>query len=223
MQGDYSYFGVLIVNDVAPSIIWPVILCGCVCGVLGGLFSRILIEASRHTDGNFYRLREMQPLGWAGLCGLIVAILGVISHGAAHGSGYVFTREMLHGTITETWYYGPIKYFATIFSYLSGVPGGIFAPSLAIGAGIGNDLMPLFGHQVLATAIYVLCMTGFMAAVTQSPITSFIIVMEMVDDHGLVISLMSVALIATYISRIFSPSLYSTLAEIQLVKLKSND
>jgi len=51
---------------------------------------------------------------------------------AAHGSGYAFTRRMLYGSVTEAWQYAPIKYIATIFTYLSGVPGGIFFPSLSL-------------------------------------------------------------------------------------------
>jgi H+/Cl- antiporter ClcA len=149
----------------------------------------------------------------------MVALLGAVSHGAAHGSGYGFTREMLDGSLTETWQYAPIKYLATIFTYLSGVPGGIFAPALSIGAGIGNDLLPWLGGQHAATAICALCMAGFLAAVTQAPITSFIIVMEMINGHEMVISLMAVALISSIIARLFSRPLYSTLADIQLDRL----
>ena len=63
----------------------------------------------------------------------MVALLGAVSAGAAHGSGYTYTREMLNGNLIESWQYLPIKYLSTIFTYLSGVPGGIFAPSLSIG------------------------------------------------------------------------------------------
>ena len=213
LQGNYTYFGHLTVGEIERSIIVPVIICGGVCGVLGGLFSRTLIESSSKVKGKFSTFRLLHPLGCACICGLLVALLGVISDGAAHGSGYKFAQGMLNGSVTATWQYAPIKYLATIFSYWSGVPGGIFAPSLSIGVGIGNDMLPLFGQYHSATAISVLCMAGFLAAVTQAPITSFIIVMEMVDGHGMVISLMAIALIAAIISRIFSPPLYLTLAE----------
>lgn len=55
-------------------------------------------------------------------------------------------------------------------------------------------------------------MAGFLAAVTQSPITSAIIVMEMIDSHGMVISLMAVALIAKAVSSRLGPELYQQLA-----------
>lgn len=212
LQGNYIYFGNLSVGIIDRRIILPAIVCGLVCGILGGVFSRTLIAASRRMPGRLGRLRDMHPLWWAGFCGMMVAMLGLISGGAAHGSGYIPTQEMLSGDIADTWQYAPVKYLATIFTYLSGIPGGIFAPSLSIGAGIGNDLLPILGYDH-AAAIYALCMAGFLAAVTQAPLTSFIIVMEMIDGHEMVISLMAVAMIASIISRIFSKPLYATLAD----------
>lgn len=221
LQGNYTYFGSLSVGIIDRKIIMPVIICGLVCGILGGVFSRTLLEASGKLNGGVGLFRKLHPLWWAGFCGLMVALLGVISGGSAHGSGYMATQEMLNGNIAETWQYAPIKYLATIFSYLSGIPGGIFSPSLSIGAGIGNDLLPLLGHQH-AAAIYALCMAGFLAAATQAPLTSFIIVMEMIDGHEMVTSLMAVAMIASIVSRIFSKPLYATLADTHMTKQPEN-
>ena len=97
-------------------------------------------------------------------------------------------------------------------SYLPGIPGGIFAPSLAIGAGFGNVLHMIFGHISLPLLI-ALAMVGYLAAVTQSPITAFVIVMEMINGHALVISLMAAALISSRVSRLLAPPLYEALSE----------
>ncbi|MGV3580971.1 MAG: chloride channel protein [Methylophilus sp.] len=215
LQGNYTYFGHLSVGIVDRKIIIPVIVCGLVCGVLGGIFSRTLISSSNQMRGRLGAIRRLHPLWWAGFCGLLVASLGVVSNGAAHGSGYIYAQDMLAGNVTESWFYAPVKYLATIFTYLSGVPGGIFAPSLSIGAGIGNDLMPLFGHEYLTSAIIALCMAGFLSGVTQAPLTSFIIVMEMIDGHEMVISLMTITFMASIISRLFCKPLYATLADQQ--------
>lgn len=215
MLGNYTYFGKMAVGSIDSRIIVPVIVCGIVCGIFGGIFSRTLISSSGSLKGKVGLFRKLHPLWWAGFCGLMVALLGAVSNGEAHGSGYANTREMLDSGAMDTWMYAPIKYLATIFTYLSGIPGGIFAPSLSIGAGIGNDLMPLFQDHA-ASAITALCMAGFLAAVTQAPLTSFIIVMEMIDGHEMVISLMAIAMIASLVSRIISPPLYATLADVQL-------
>src|SRR5581483_8308309 len=97
-------------------------------------------------------------------------------------------------------------------SYLPGIPGGIFAPSLSIGAGFGNLLHGVFSNMSLPMLI-ALAMVGYMAAVTQSPITSFVIVMEMINGHALVISLMATALVSSRVSRFFAPPLYESLAQ----------
>ena len=62
-------------------------------------------------------------------------------------------------------------------------------------------------------------MVGYLAAVTQSPITSFVIVMEMINGHALVISLMATALIASRVSRFFAPPLYEALSERYMAPL----
>lgn len=212
LQGNYTYFGSLNVGAIHTEIMLPVLICGLVCGVAGGIFSRTLIEFTEKLPGRITAFRSQHPLYWTGFCALLVAGLGIVSHGAANGSGYSMTKAMLDGTINETWYYPIVKYLSTIFTYLSGIPGGIFAPALSIGAGIGYDLSTLFQYHDIAIAFSALCMAGFLAGVTQAPITSFIIVMEMIDGHEMVISLMAVSLIATVTSRIFSHPLYSILA-----------
>jgi len=111
-----------------------------------------------------------------------------------------------------------LKFLATWITAWSGVPGGIFAPSLAIGGALGNNIASLTGYANAPTLI-ALGMAGFLAAVTQAPMTSFIIVMEMVDGHGLVLSLMASALVASGASRLVSAPLYTSLAALQLRRL----
>lgn len=212
LVGNYNYFGSIYVSEVSRKILWPVLVCALFCGVLGGMFSKILIHFSTVPRGLILKLRKSNPIYWAGFCGLMVAVLGVVSEGKAHGSGYFYTRQMLEGLTSPSWDYAPIKFLATIFTYLSGIPGGIFAPSLSIGAGIGNDLIPLIGQYASVTTIIVLCMAGFLAAATQAPITTFVIVIEMTDGHDLVISLMAVSLLASLIAKIFTKPFYSSLA-----------
>ena len=62
-------------------------------------------------------------------------------------------------------------------------------------------------------------MAAFLAAVTQAPLTSFIIVMEMVTGQAMVLSLMASALVASGISRLLSAPLYASLAGLQLQRL----
>ncbi|SFN42610.1 H+/Cl-antiporter ClcA [Formivibrio citricus] len=218
IQGNYIYFGRLAISNIDYRILLPVFVCSLVCGVAGGLFSRILAHHARPDSSRLGRWRSKHPYLWAGFCGLMVALLGLVSQGTAHGSGYFFTLGTLEGQLHMPWYYAPVKFAATVFTFLSGIPGGIFAPSLAIGVGIGAEIQP-FLASVSPVSIYALCMAGFLAAVTQAPLTSFIIVMEMIDGHGMVISLMAASMLASLISRLFCSPLYSALADLQLAKI----
>ncbi|MEO7495854.1 MAG: chloride channel protein, partial [Massilia sp.] len=162
----------------------------------------------------FSRLRARRPVLFAGLCGLLVALIGVAGDGACFGSGYATTRALVEGGAPLPAIFAPMKFVATWLTAWSGAPAGIFAPALAIGAAIGNDVALLF-PQVPMAALIALGMVGFLAAVTQAPLTAFIIVMEMVDGHSMVLSLMACALVSTAVSRIISPPLYPGLAKMQ--------
>jgi H+/Cl- antiporter ClcA len=151
-------------------------------------------------------------------CGLAVAAIGLYSGGAVFGSSSDHTREMVAGGVHEPGLFFFLKFIATWLTAWSGVPAGIFAPSLSIGAALGNDIALLL-HYPHTGALIALGMVGFLAAATQAPLTSFIIVMEMVDGHAMVLSLMACAMVARTVSRVMSPPLYPNLAQAQLMRL----
>lgn len=210
LQGNYNYFGHFGVQDISVDIVVPALAIGIGCGVLGGLFSRMLLWPQRYPRLMVWEWRRMHPVWFAGACGLIVAVLGWVSGGMSFGSGYGITSQVIASEVGLPWHAPVTRFLATVVTYFSGIPGGIFAPSLAVGAAVGSNAAELF-HLALQPTI-ALCMVGFLAAVTQSPITSAIIVMEMIDSHGMVISLMAVALIAKAVSSRMGPELYQQLA-----------
>ena len=100
-----------------------------------------------------------------------MALVGLATHGATWGSGYSYTRGLLDGTQSAPVVYAFSKLVATWLTVWSGVPGGLFAPSLAIGAGIGNDVALLM-HAPTHAALIALGMAAFLAATTQAPLTA---------------------------------------------------
>jgi H+/Cl- antiporter ClcA len=210
LQGNYNYFGHFGVQDIGVDIVVPALAIGIGCGVLGGLFSRMLLWPQRHRHFIVWEWSRLHPVWFAGACGLIVAVLGWVSGGMSFGSGYGITSQVIASEVGLPWHAPITRFLATVVTYFSGIPGGIFAPSMAVGAAVGSNAAELF-HLALQPTI-ALCMVGFLAAVTQSPITSAIIVMEMIDSHGMVISLMAVALIAKAVSSRMGPELYQQLA-----------
>ncbi len=219
VYGNSTYFGVIRVENLSMALLLPGLLVALVSGLAGGLFARLMVISLAGLAGDWFsRVRQKAPVRFAAGCGLAIAVLGILSQGDTFGSGYNHTRDMLEGKGDATQLYVLLKFIATWITAWSGVPGGIFAPSLAIGGALGNDIATLTSYANAPTLI-ALGMAGFLAAVTQAPLTAFIIVMEMVDGHALVLSLMATALVASGVSRLISVPLYTALAELQLQRL----
>lgn len=219
IHGNATYFGVIHITGIGMSLLAPGLLTALFSGIAGGLFSRLLTLSLRpNPTGKINKFRQRRPVLFAAACGLLVAAIGIVTAGAAFGSGYTHTKNMLMGSESAPAVYVLFKFIATWVTAWSGVPAGIFAPSLSIGAALGNDVAMLT-HYPYAPTLIALGMVGFLAAATQAPLTSFIIVMEMVDGHAMVLSLMACALMASVVSRLLSRPLYASLAEFQLQRL----
>lgn len=217
--GNGTYFGVIRVVDISYTLFWPGLLVALFSGVAGGLFSRLLLlSLAGNSPDRFSRWRRAFPVRFAIGCGLAVAVIGLATKGATFGSGYDYTRSMLEDGVRAPAIYVLCKFAATWLTTWAGVPAGIFAPALAIGAALGNDVAMLTQYPHAATLI-ALGMAGFLAAATQAPLTAFIIVMEMVDGHAMVLSLMACSLVASGVSRLLSRPLYPALSGLQLGRL----
>ena len=207
--GDYTYFGSTSASVEIQQAIIPILVCGIFCGLLGGVFSLLLIQGSRWIAP----YRSNRPFLIAGLCGLALAVIGFFSGHVTYGSGYQEATSLVTGSSEMGHDYAYLKLLATFVSYLSGIPGGIFAPSLATGAGLGAHLAEWLTAYPYGVLI-LLGMVGYFAGVVQAPITAFVIVMEMTDQHQMILPMMLTAFIATGISKsICTTPIYSTLAD----------
>lgn len=217
--GNLTYFGSVQVPTLGWRALFPSLVVMLTCGVLGGLFSRLLAASLAGMPDRVSAFRKRFPVRFAAVCGLAIAVIGLVSGGATFGAGGEEVRNMLAGHSDVSRLYVLLKFVATWLTTWSGVPGGIFAPSLSIGAGIGHDIAQLVvGHtgNELAPSLIAIGMAGFLAATTQAPLTSFIIVMEMINGRPMVLSLMASAMIASLISRLISRPLYGTLSSLML-------
>ncbi|WP_116134939.1 chloride channel protein [Trinickia diaoshuihuensis] len=218
LQGNYVYFGTIDIGPRLPDLLFIAVpLVGLLAGLAGGFFCWLLLNTRRWMPAAVLQLRAQRPVAFGAACGLVIAVVGIVSSGHTFGSGYAEARSMLAGHGNVSALYPVFKMITMVGSYLPGAPGGLFAPSLAIGAGIGNTLHMVFSQMQLPMLI-ALGMVGYLAAVTQSPITAFVIVIEMINGHALVISLMATALIASRVSRLFAPPLYEALSERYMPK-----
>jgi H+/Cl- antiporter ClcA len=196
LVGDYTYFGTTSAGLQGASSTWTIVpICGLLCGLLGGVFALALRSSRRWLPPSVQRFGDSRPVLFAAACGLVLALIGVAGQGTTYGTGYVEARAILEGGVEPNAAFAPLKALATVVSYLSGIPGGIFAPSLAIGAGLGGQLYAWLPLAPMGT-IVVLSMAGFFAGVVQAPLTALVIVVEMTDNRSLMLPLMAVALIA---------------------------
>lgn len=202
--GNYTYFGRTLASLGWPDGIWPVLACGVAGGLLGGIFTRVLVASSRGLPGRLGRIAEGQPVAFAAMCGLLTALIGLASGGVTYGTGYAESKAALEGSAALPVAFTLMKLAVIWLVFASKIPGGIFAPALAVGAGLGSDLALLLPGEQDA-AILVLGMVAFLAAMTQTPITSFVIVMEMTANHQMLLPLMATAVVAHGVARSVAP------------------
>ncbi len=210
LLGNYNYFGISTATFTLDiTLVVSIIICGVIGGLLGGLFSQSLITGNRLIKPWL----ENYPLRVTLILGLLIAYIGHLSNHSSFGTGY----DAAYGIISETAVYDPLfpvyKFFATLSSYFSGIPGGIFAPSLATGAGIGLDIAHLIP---LAPVSYMVLigMVAYFSGVIQAPITAMVIVLEMTANQNMIFPLMITSFIGSGVSSLVCPKpLYRVLAE----------
>jgi len=214
LLGNYTYFGSTDVSLDWRTSAGAIILCSVIGGIAGGIFSRLMIATAFHMPKPVEAFIQKRGLWFAAGCGLILAIIGLATDGAIFGAGYHPTRMTLESTNALPWYFGIAKFTATLVSSASGIAGGIFAPSLAVGAGIGDNLSTLLPNLAPHSAVVLLMMAAYLSAVTRDPMTSFIIMMEMTGSHQMLLPLMTVSVAASTMSKFISPApLYQKMSE----------
>nr|WP_321986551.1 chloride channel protein [uncultured Lichenicoccus sp.] len=199
--GNYSYFGHA---DAALPVgaAWIAApLCALAGGVSGGLFSALLLRFAYGIPGRLGRAAAAHPVLFAALCGLLLAVLGMLSGGLTYGTGYQQARHIVDGTAHLPAGFFALKFAASLISYCSGIPGGIFAPSLAVGAGIGGLVAQFLPHAAPGMVV-LLGMAAYFSAVVQAPLTATVIVMEMTDNQQVTVALLATSFLAYGISRL---------------------
>jgi len=212
LTGNYTYFG-----STSATLQglhgWTVVpLCGVIGGLTGGLFARVMLAIRFGIPRLMQKVPRIRPFHIALVCGLLVAVFGWWSDGRVFGTGYEQARGLLQQSDTPGLWFPLQKMLATLASYAAGFPAGIFAPSLAVGAGVGGTVSQFVSAAPVGT-IVVLTMAAYFAGVVQAPLTALVIVGEMIGDRALTLPLMSVVLIGRGASALVCrESLYQTLA-----------
>lgn len=201
LVGNYNYFGMTTVTATTARDWVLVVACGVIGGAFGAVFSALALNLGRRVRRHVQKVPLRNAVLFAGICGLLVAIIGIASGGATFGTGYDQARGAVEGAALPPFYFVE-KFVACLLSMISGIPGGIFAPSLSVGAGLGSTIGLVLGTSASLAAV--LGMAGYFAGVVQAPMTAFVIILEMTGNHNNVIPLMCASMLGYGTARLIS-------------------
>ena len=145
------------------------------------------------------------PLMLAAVIGVLLAALGTLYQGQTFGTGYDEASGALRRMYDAPFGVAVAKWVATVLSYWAGIPGGIFTPSLTIGAMVGEHIAAIAQLETGVNVLVLICMAAFLAGATQSPITASVVMMEMTGGQNLLFWMLVAAIFASQVSRQFSP------------------
>jgi len=176
-------------------------------GLLAGVVSYLFLKTLYHTDDLFQKIPYKMP-GYfkTALGGLLVGIIG-IWFPQVFGVGYETMNGALHSALS--WKIMLVLIFAKLISTSittgSGGSGGVFAPSLYLGAlvggVIGSGLHALFPHHTAPPGAYALVTMGaLVAGTTHAPITAILIIFELTNAYTIILPLMISCIVSTLVT-----------------------
>jgi H+/Cl- antiporter ClcA len=217
LLGNYTYFGNVTATLPLGQAWLAIVLCGVVAGLLGGVFANAVLLTMAGRPRWLGQLRQRHPILLAALCGLALVLLAAAFGAGAFGTGYEQARGLVQGAPSVGHEFGLMKLLANLVSYVAGIPGGLFSPALAVGAGLGHNLAALM-PSVDERIFVLLGMCAYLTGVTQAPLTSAVISLELTDSSDMLLPILATVLIARGVSGLVCRvPIYKAMAE-QLVK-----
>ncbi len=199
-----------------------------VLGIIGGVVSLVFCKGLLGARLLFQRLPAWTRVCQPAMGGLVIGAF-LIFRPEVRGVGYEYVDQALNGgLIFKTMVLlCVLKLVATIVSYSSGNAGGIFAPSLYVGAmaggAVGTLVHRLAPLQTADPGAYALVGMGTLfAGIIRAPMTSVFMIFEITQDYQILVPLMVANLLSFLISRRFQPTpVYHALLQQDHVHLPS--
>ncbi len=196
-----------------------------VLGFLAAGVALLFIKTLYSFEGFFDRKKWPEPVK-AGMGGLGIGIVGILFP-QIFGVGYDTITGALNGSLVWQMALGLVflKIFATSLSLGSGGSGGIFAPSLFLGAVLGSFYGSVIAYYFPTLDIYpgvyaLVAMGGVVAAATHGPIAAILIIFEMSNDYKIILPLMITCIISTLIAMRVNPeSIYTLKLKLRGINL----
>jgi CIC family chloride channel protein len=180
-------------------------------GVFGGFASLVFVKCLAFIRPRLQQLpawtQYLQPAG----AGLLIGLIG-IRFPQVMGAGYSYMDQAMHASFT--WQVlailAALKILTTGLSFASGTPGGLFAPTLFIGAMLGGAVgeleHTLFPHLSIPVGAYALVGMGTLfAGILRAPMTSVFMILEVSGNYSIILPVIISNTVAYLISRSLQP------------------
>ncbi len=183
-----------------------------VLGIVGGLASVLFSTGIATLRPWCKALPRWTQYFQPALAGLLIGIMAVLGAPQIMGAGYEAIDEAMHGRFT--WQFlailAGLKIVATLLSFVSGTPGGMFAPTLFIGAmlgaAVGGAEHVVLPHLSGSPGTYALVGMGVLfAGFLRAPMTSVFMVLEVSGNYSIIVPVIVANTFAYVISRGLQP------------------
>jgi CIC family chloride channel protein len=183
-----------------------------VLGIVGGLASVAFASGIATLRPLCRKLPPWTQYLQPAIGGLLIGCIAVLGAPQVMGAGYEYIDEAMHGHFT--WQFMAIlallKIIATLLSFVSGTPGGMFAPTLFIGAmlgaAVGGAEHALLPHLSWSPGTYALVGMGVLfAGFLRAPMTSVFMVLEVSGNYSIIVPVIVANTFAYVISRAMQP------------------
>jgi CIC family chloride channel protein len=218
LLGSQLAFTVLQLEQVKPlSASWVALLALVVTGALVGVVSAVFIRGLYWSEDRFERrFRNPYLAHVVGMASVGLAMYGFfrwLGDYSVQGVGYATITDVLRGIITNPWILLALaggKWLVTVLTLGSGASGGVFSPSLFMGAAVGGIAGHVFAGLGLTSVdptVFALGgMAGTVAGTTGAVLTGIVVVTEMTGDFAAAVPLLVVAASANAVRRYVSPA-----------------
>jgi CIC family chloride channel protein len=207
--GPESLFRIPPVENLRPSEL----VAYCVLGIIGGFASVAFATGIGALRPRFRDLPRWTQYLQPAVAGLLIGGIAWLGAPQVMGAGYEYMDEAMHGRFT--WQFlailAGLKIVATLLSFVSGTPGGMFAPTLFIGAmlgaAVGGAEHTLLPHMHFSPGTYALVGMGVLfAGFLRAPMTSVFMVLEVSGNYSIIVPVLVANTFAYLIARTLQPT-----------------
>lgn len=219
-----SVFQIGYFHAVPVKSLWLYLILGAIFGMVGVLSNYCVLTCQKKFQ-QFYQYANYRFIMTGVILGGSFGILSIYFPEIT-GGGFSFIPAAISGhyLFNSLLIIFLCRFAATILCFSSGAPGGIFAPTLALGTVLGilfgmliQPIFPQYDIELGACAI--IAMGGLFAATVRAPLTGIVLVMEMTDNYQLILPMIITCLGSTLMAQVLGGRpLYSAILERILIR-----